>query len=200
MVKPVQAANQALSRGQCTCGKGDFMRRIMLLADAGKSGIIVAAAAVTLAGLLVPVSGIAAGAQRPALCSLLTRDEVRRIAPWPAEEDRAPSTALTYSPQADLYCEYPGVEITLNPGVPWDAVVADSRSNGLYGPLERVAGVGEDAYTTSSGTGDFAYAVLLAKAGPNAVSISIHLRNRETVQTAKPRLIALGKALIAKMR
>ncbi|HKU17463.1 MAG TPA: hypothetical protein VJQ52_23925 [Steroidobacteraceae bacterium] len=128
-------------------------------------------------------------------CSVLTRAEVRKFVPWSdqiegifpqAEEDQFPNGSG---------CEYPSVRVQVMSTSPeqWKRWVETSKNP----TVERIAGVGEEAYIRDN---QGRFAELYAKSGSRLVSLQKNLNNGETTQASKPQLIALAKAVLAKLR
>jgi hypothetical protein len=136
-----------------------------------------------------------APAQKVGACSLLTVDEVKKFAHWaphldqlkPQEESLANGSA----------CNYPTVYIQVMSMTPdrWKGWV-----NGLKNPtLEPVPNVGDEAYIRDNNR---LFTEFCARAGTNVLTVQYSLNDvkGETTQAVKPRIIELGKALVAKLR
>lgn len=155
-------------------------------------GLSAIALAVSLNGL--PQQATAANDPALHACSVLTRAEVRKLVPWSdliesalpeAQEDQFPNGSG---------CEYPSVRVQIMSTSPdqWKRWVETSKNP----TVERIAGVGEEAYIRDN-KGRFAE--LYAKSGSHLVSLQKGLQTGETTQTSKPALIALAKAVMAKL-
>jgi hypothetical protein len=128
-------------------------------------------------------------------CSVLTRAEVRTHVPWPDQMER-----IFPQEEEDQFangsgCEYPSVRVQVMATSPdqWRRWV-DAAKNPT---VERVAGIGEEAYIRDN---KGMFAELYAKSGSRLVSLQKSLKAGETTQASKPELIALAKALAAKLR
>jgi hypothetical protein len=152
--------------------------------------------AIALAVALSGAAEYATAANDPTqhACSVLTRAEVRKHVPWAdtmesifpqEEEDRFANGSG---------CEYPSVRVQIMSTSPdqWKRWVDASKNP----TVERVAGVGEEAYVRDN---KGMFAELYAKSGQHLVSLQKSLKTGETTQTSKPRLIALAKAVVAKL-
>jgi hypothetical protein len=157
---------------------------------------LVAAATAATAGLSLHDARAATGAQtqKVSACSLLTTAEVKQFAPWAPHLDQL-------KPQEDLLangsgCSYPTVYIQ---------VMSMSESgwkrwlDGLKNEtMEPVSGVGDEAYIRDNRK---MFAELCAKVGAQVLTVQYSLNEDqgETTQSARPRVIALAKALAAKL-
>lgn len=137
-----------------------------------------------------PVASSASVPQRVSACSLLTREEIKKIVPWAPMLDqfKAEEEALGATGSS---CTYPGVHIQVLPFSQGTIDAAKKR-----GKLEPVAGVGDEAYLYENPAG---YAELYTKVGPRLLTIQKTVRVGETMEAAKPPVIALAKALAAKL-
>ena len=153
--------------------------------------------AIPLAISLYVFSQHATAASDPTMhaCSVLTRAEVRKIMPWSDQMER-----IFPNEEEDQFangsgCEYPSVRVQIMSTSPdqWQRWVDTSKNPSV----ERVAGVGEEAYIRDN---KGMFAELYAKSGPYLVSLQKSLKPGETTQASKAQLIALGQALVAKLR
>lgn len=142
-------------------------------------------------------SAAATAANAPTLhaCSVLSRAEVRKLAPWSDQMER-----IFAQEEEDQFangsgCEYPSIRVQIMSSSPqhWQRWVDTSKNP----TVERVAGVGDEAYIRDN---KGLFAELYAKSGSQVISLQKNLGNGETTQTSKPQLIALAKALVAKLR
>ena len=139
----------------------------------------------------------ATAANDPAMhaCSVLTRAEVRQLVPWsdqmegifPQEEEDQLANGSG--------CEYPSIRVQVMSSSPqqWQRWIDASKNP----TVERIAGVGEEAYIRDN---KGLFAELYAKSGSHVVSLQKNLKPGETTQASKTQLIALAKALVAKLR
>jgi hypothetical protein len=128
-------------------------------------------------------------------CSVLTRAEVRKIMPWSDQME-----GIFPKEEEDQFangsgCEYPSVRVQIMSTSPdqWQRWVDTSKN----ASVERVAGVGEEAYIRDN---KGMFAELYAKSGSYLISLQKSLKPGETTQASKAQLIALGQALVAKLR
>ena len=208
--KPAQETREAggTSRAGRAAGKMPIGSREFSVHRAEKHELIVHLRGVIMGSLIGRLSAItlaivmsgfgqhATAADDPTLhaCSVLTRAEVRKHVPWDdqmesifpkEEEDRTASGSG---------CEYPSVRVQVMTTSPdhWKRWVDTVRNP----TVERVAGVGDEAYIRDN-KGRFAE--FYAKRGGHLVSLQKSLKAGETMQTSKPQLAALAKAVLAKL-
>ena len=150
-------------------------------------------AALALSGALV-LPALAEQAQRVDACSLLTREEVKKLAPWPdfldqmwVKEERSAGGAS---------CNYPSVYIQIMP-MPESGWTRWLEGFKKGSPLEPIADVGDEAYLRDNRGHS---AELLSKVGTRAFTVQLSLNGAQTTQSVKPNVVALGKALAAKLR
>ena len=129
--------------------------------------------------------------QRINACSLLTREEVRKHAPWATPLDQVATEEEPIGTSGSA-CTYPSVMIQLLPYTPNFFEVVRKR-----GKLEPVSGVGEEAYFYENSAG---YAELYAKVGNRILTIQRDLQTGEKASAAKPGVTGLAQALAAKLR
>jgi len=142
-------------------------------------------------------SQLAAAANDSAMhaCSVLTRAEVRKHVPWSDQMER-----IFPQEEEDQFangsgCEYPSIRVQVMSSSPeqWQRWVDASKNP----TVERLAGIGEEAYIRDN---KGLFAELYAKSGSRVVSLQKNLQPGETLQASKPQLIALAKAVVAKLR
>ena len=128
-------------------------------------------------------------------CSVLTRAEVRKHVPWSDQMER-----IFPQEEEDQFangsgCEYPSIRVQVMSSSPeqWQRWVDASKNP----TVERLAGIGEEAYIRDN---KGLFAELYAKSGSRVVSLQKNLQPGETLQASKPQLIALAKAVVAKLR
>jgi hypothetical protein len=138
-----------------------------------------------------PAASPAANPERINACSLLTREEVKKLVPWipMLDQFKTEEEALGATGSA---CVYPSVHIQVLPFSQGTIDAARKR-----GKLEPVAGVGDEAYLYENPAG---YAELYAKVGTHLLTIQKSVRPDEKMDAAKPPVIALAKAFVAKLR
>ena len=152
--------------------------------------------AIVLPVVLYVFSQQATAAEDPTqhACSVLTRAEVRKLVPWSDQMEK-----IFPQEEEDQFangsgCEYPSIRVQFMSTTPdqWQRWVETSKNP----TVERLAGVGEEAYIRDN---KGLFAELYAKSGSYLVSLQKNLGNGETTQTSKPQLIALAKAVFAKL-
>ena len=138
-----------------------------------------------------PAVSPAAKPERINACSLLTREEVKKIVPWDPRLDQFDIEEEAIGTTGSG-CEYPLVRIQVLSFSQGTIDAARKR-----GKLESVAGVGDEAYFYENPAG---YAELYAKVGTRLVTIQKSVRKDEKMDAAKPAVVALANALAAKLR
>lgn len=149
------------------------------------------------ASIVTTVAAAAATAQADVVhaCALLSKGEVKKIVPWqdfldqiPLEEDPIPGGSG---------CGYPSVyvQVMAMDQARWKRFVNDMKNP----PMEAIPGVGDEAYLRDN-KGNFAEFV--AKVGGQVLTIqrSLNPMTGMTMDNAKPGVIELGKAFVAKLR
>ena len=157
---------------------------------------VIAVSAVAPTTLLLAPAHAASSAQDQKVnaCSLLSTEEVKKYAPWPPMLDQFKPEEETLANGSA--CNYPSVYIQVmsmsESG--WKRWLDTLKSS----PVEPVAAVGDEAYIRDN-KGRFAE--LVTKVGTQVLTIQYSLKEQEgeTTQAVKPRLIALAKALTAKL-
>jgi hypothetical protein len=128
----------------------------------------------------------------PPACSLLALDEVKKLAPWPPQLDafaKAEEEALgTYGSA----CEYPTVRVQV---MAYRQQTMDTLRKD--GKLQAVGGVGDEAYVRNNGN---RFAELYARAGPHLLTLQLGIDAGRSFETAKPSLVELARAFIARLR
>jgi len=155
---------------------------------------LVAVATATSVGLLFQHAHAATQVQKVSACSLLTKEEVKKFAPWPPHVDQTPIQEDALANGSG--CNYPSVYIQVM------SMSQDGWKRWLDGlknkTMEPVAGVGDEAYMRDNNK---RFAELCAKVGANVLTVQYNLKEEdgETTQAVKPRVIALSKALAEKL-
>jgi hypothetical protein len=159
---------------------GRALRRVLQVTFAGVAGLIGSAASV---------------ADTAGACALLSKAEVKAIAPWPdfldqlePEEERLPNGSA---------CNYPSVYVqvmTLDEAG-WKRFVAAFQNP----TLERLTGIGDEAYVRANGSN---YGELLARMGARVFTTqhSLDPSAGRTLEVVKPEIVSLGQALAATLR
>ena len=88
-------------------------------------------------------------------------------------------------------CSYPGVTI-------WAGKYSQSRLDGArkISPLVPIPGIGDEAFLQANGS---AFVELYARVGDRMVHVQKGIPFSESSDSVKPSVIALGKALVAKL-
>lgn len=136
-----------------------------------------------------PSTPAATGARLNA-CTILSRDEVKKIFPWSAQGDSGKDTEMPLG--GGSACVYPSVQIYVDKYS--DSTIEAARKDG---PLIPVAGIGDNAYLQQKGKH---WAELYIKVGDRMVLIEKDIAPGATLESLKPSMVALGKALVAKLR
>ena len=155
--------------------------------------LLLAVVAVIVAVPVGMLTQPANAAENVSACSLLTREEAKKLAPWPALFDQIKTQEDTLANGSG--CAYPNVQIQVMSMSQdaWKRWVAAFKN----ATLESVAGIGEEGYFRDN---QQMWAEVIAKVGTQVVTIQLSPNAGETPQAAKPRAIALAKALAAKLR
>lgn len=155
----------------------------------------VACSSITIVAALVqPLTAQTSGAgrdtDRPGACTILTRAEVKKHMPWPDMMDSLEETEEPWG--TGTYCSYPGVTIWLGR---YSASVIESARK--LGPLTPAPDVAPEAFFHAQGRSE---AGLYIRLGDRLAHIETPLGFVETLDSVQPKLVALGKALVAKLR
>ena len=158
----------------------------------GVAVVLIAAAGATIGNSALaqkPSTPAASGSSLNA-CTILTRDEVKKIFPWGAQDDQAKERTLTSATSS--ICVYPSVQFGV---AKYSTAKMDAARK--IGPLSPVTGVGDEAYLQQNGR---YWALLYVKVGDRWVSIEKDVPAGGTLESLQRSLVALGKALAAKLR
>lgn len=125
------------------------------------------------------------------VCSLLSRAEVKKLAPWPAHLDAFAKGEEEPIGATGSSCNYPTVLVQ----------VMEFRQSFIdtfrkSGALESVPGVGDEAYVRNNGG---RYAELVSKVGPHTLTVQLSIEPNKTFESTKPSLVTIGKAYAAKL-
>ncbi|MBL8989098.1 MAG: hypothetical protein JNJ80_22680 [Gemmatimonadetes bacterium] len=123
-----------------------------------------------------------------AVCSLLTKQEVRTLLPWKQILDMEPEEEAIGTTGSS--CNYPSVMIQVLPTTSGIIEVARKR-----GGLETLSGIGLEAYFYHNPNG---YAEIYVKAAKHVVTVQANVQ--DNLATVKPGAINLAKALVGKLR
>ena len=127
------------------------------------------------------------------VCSLLSLEEVKKLAPWEPHLDQFAKGEEEPIGSAGSSCNYPTVFIQVMAF--HQSFIDGVRKTGI--PLEAVSGVGDEAYVRNN-RGN--YAELVAKVGPHSLTVQLSIERNKTFESTKPSLVAIGKAYAAKLR
>ena len=154
-------------------------------------------AAIALAASAQPLATQAPTPRQPAAgaapkvgaCSLLSREEVKRHLPWMSALDGMAEEEEPIGINGSS-CNYPSVTIQVLSFTRKTMDDVRSMSN-----TEAVSGVGEEAYLRNRNN---EYAELFVKVGERLLTVQANLDNN--FDALKPGTLALGRALVAKLR
>ena len=137
----------------------------------------------------------AVASQKPApivkVCGLVPREEVKKLIGGNQVFDMVPPEEEALGTYGSS-CQYPGVLVQVMPFLQSTIDAARKR-----GRLETVAGVGDEAYLYENPAG---YAELYVKAGAYLVTFQRSVGVGKTAADVRPGVIALAKAVVAKLR
>ena len=125
-------------------------------------------------------------------CTILPREEVKKIFPWSVQADLDTDTGMPLG--TGSACVYPSVQIYVDQYSAAKRHIEAARKNG---PLTPVAGIGDEAFVQQKGK---FWVVLYVKVGDRLLLIEKDIVNGGTLESVKPSMIALAQALIAKLR
>jgi hypothetical protein len=151
--------------------------------------VAVAAATLGLPVLAQKPSPPATGARFNA-CTILPREEVKKIVPWSVQGDLEKETEMPLG--GGSACVYPSVQIYVDK---YSASKIDTARKD--GPLTPVAGLGDEAFVQQKGK---YWAELYVKVGDRLLHIEKDIPADGTFESVKPSMVALAKALVAKLR
>lgn len=140
-----------------------------------------------------PQRGTAAG-RYPVVkvCPLVSVAEVKKFAPWSPHLDqfaKAEEEALgTYGSS----CNYPTLDVQV---MAFSQQTIDSLNKSEK--LERVAGVGDEAYVRNNRDN---YAELFSRVGPHLLTLQMSIGTGQTFEGVKPNLIELSKLFVSRLR
>jgi len=123
-------------------------------------------------------------------CTLLPRDEVKKIVPWTVQGDLEKETEMPLG--GGSACVYPSVQIYVDK---YSASRIESARKD--GPLHSVPGIGDDAFIQQKGK---YWAELYVKVGDRLLLIEKDIPADGTFESVKPSMVALAKALVVKLR
>ena len=128
--------------------------------------------------------------QRISVCSLLPKEEVKKHIPWlPLLDSMKPEEEPIGTSGSS--CNYPSVHIQVLPFT--DRFLETARKKG---GLETVAGVGDEAYFHNNRD---RYAELYVRVGRHMLTLQANVPNDGKIESVKPGVLSLAKALVAKL-
>jgi hypothetical protein len=139
------------------------------------------------------LNGPVSARQSPAplkVCGLLPKDEVKKLIGGNQFFDTMPPEEEALGTYGSS-CNYPSVTIQVMPFLQSTFDAARKR-----GRLESVPGVGDEAYLYDNPAG---YAELYVKVGSRLLTLQRSVGMGQTVTDVRPGVIALAKALVAKL-
>ena len=129
------------------------------------------------------------GPARVQVCTLLSKEEVKKYLPWNAVLDRMPLEEVPIGANGSS-CEFPTVGVQV---LPFSQGFVDAARKSA--PLEPIAGVGDEAYFRNNQN---RWAEVLVKVGPRLLTLQASGDGK--IEAVKPRVIELAKAYVAKLR
>ena len=155
----------------------------------GVALVLVGVAGATLGLQLLAQKPSAPGAHLNA-CSILPREEVKKIFPWDVAAIIDKDDEVKFPGRSA--CIYPSVHLSVGPHSAFkiDAVRKD-------GPLIPVAGVGDEAFIQQKGKN---WVELYVRVGDRLLHIEKDILASDTLESVKPSMIALARAVIGKLR
>jgi hypothetical protein len=174
----------------------------------------------TLLAAALSVAGAAAAPQKPGgssnpACALLTVDEIRKITGFPGYSQPSPGDALGEGVGGGASCQYErnlfqvvGGKAVIPPKGPLLSIVIINGKNytqsvpiGKGCHKETVAGVGDAAFFEVCPPGKLKRtAPLYVKAGSTDLLLQLDIEAPDTDASLRPKLVALARAAIAKVR
>ena len=152
-------------------------------------GVVAASSAPLQAQSATSRKPSAAGSPTIGACSLVSKEEVKRHLPWIPALD---GMAIEEEPvgTSGSSCNYPSVFIQV---LPFSQRMIDLARE--HGGLETIDGVGDEAYFHNNAN---RYAELYVKAGTHLLTLQANVDG--TIESVKPGVLNLAKALVAKLR
>ena len=159
--------------------------------------VVVALVFVGVAGATLGLQGLAQKPSPPSTtgarlnaCTILPREEVKKIFPW--NVDAIIDKDEEIQVRGGSACVYPSVHIYVGDYSAFkiDAVRKD-------GPLTPIAGLGDEAFIQQKGKN---WVELYVKVGGRLLHIEKDIFASDTLESVKPSMIALARAVIVKLR
>ena len=142
-------------------------------------------------GVLFALSSQPQAAQQPriAVCSLVPKEEVKKHLPWQAFLDQMPITEEPIGASGSS-CNYPTADIQV---LPFTRSFLDEIRK--LGARESIPGLGDEAYFRNNNN---LYAEIVVKVGQRLLTIQADAD--DNVDAAKPKVIALAREIVPKLR
>jgi hypothetical protein len=125
-------------------------------------------------------------------CSLMTLDEVKRLAPWSPHLDAFAKAEEEPLGSYGSACEYPTVRVQVM-AYRQQTMVALRKD----GKLEAIGGIADEAYVRNNGN---RFAELYARTGPHLLTLQLGIDDGRGFEATKPSLVELAKAFVARLR
>ena len=154
--------------------------------------VLIGVAGATLSGPLLaqkPSTPPATGARVNA-CTILPREEVKKIFPWDVPRELDEDTELPFG--GGSACVYPSVHIYVDKYSA--AKIEAARKDGQLIPAP---GIGDEAFFQQKGK---IWAELYIRTGDRLLLIEKDIPPDGTFESVKPPMVALARAVIAKLR
>jgi hypothetical protein len=154
------------------------------------------AAACMMSALALPVRAWRASTQGKApagtvkVCSLLTKEEVKKHLPWPPFLDQMEPEEEAIG-NSGSSCNYPSVDVQV---VAFQQGTIDAVRK--KGGLESVAEIGDEAYFHNNAN---RYAELYVRVGDRLLTLQGNV-SPGTIESVKPGVLSLARAYVAKLR
>jgi hypothetical protein len=146
------------------------------------------ALAALLAVFAIPAT-VLAQAQPTPVCPLVPKEAVKKQFPWSAALDPMPVEEEAIGTNGSS-CNYPTVQVQL---LPWSSHTVETLKKS--GNVETAAGVGDAAWLRNN-RGE--YAEIFVKVGGRLLTLQASIDG--DYNEAKPKLVALAKEYVAKLR
>jgi hypothetical protein len=147
-----------------------------------------------VAGLSRPVfpqqAGPEAASPRIEVCSLVSKEEVKKHLPWPDFADGLPVDEEPIGATGSS-CNYPSVHVQV---LPYSKSFVEAVRKGPS-PLLAVAGIGDEAHFRNLRD---EYAELYVKVGSRLLTLQADAEGR--VESVKPHVVDLAELYVAKLR
>ena len=123
-------------------------------------------------------------------CTILPREEVKKIFPWNVEASIDKDEEIKIA--GGSACIYPSVHVSVS-----EYSAAKIEAARKDGPMTSVARLGDEAFIQTKGK---YWVELYVKVGGRLVQIEKDVLGSDTLESVKPSMIALANAVIVKLR